>query len=66
MGKASPARIRANNKYNSKAYFRPNFCIRKEYEDAIRGRAAEKDMSVSGYIQDLIFKDLGIEKEKSE
>lgn len=66
MGKASSARIKANHKYATKAYYRPLVAIRREYEEAIRNRASEKDMSVSGYIQDLIFKDLGIEKEKSE
>ena len=57
---ASEARMRANNKYNKKTYFRPCVTIRKEYEEIVRNRAAEKNMTVGGYILSLIKKDLGI------
>ena len=57
---ASKARIRANDKYKKKAYYRPSINLRREYEDALRKRAESEGKSVSTYIQDLIKKDLGL------
>ena len=52
------AQMRAQNKWISKAYYRPSICLRREYEDDIRNRADELNMSMSEYIQTLIKKDL--------
>ena len=52
------AQNRATQKYMAKAYYRPTIYLRREYEEAIRNRAAELNMSMSEYIQTLIKKDL--------
>lgn len=59
----SDAQIRATNKWNKKAYYRPSVCLRREYEEPLRKKAAAKGESVSAYIQDLIKKDLGIKED---
>ena len=55
---ASKAQIKANNKWNKKAYYRPSICVRREHEEDIRNRAKELGMSMSEYIQTLIKTDL--------
>ena len=62
----SEARIRANHKYNTKAYYRPFIALRREYEPLIRERAKELNMTMSGYILSLIKKDLNIEEDSAE
>lgn len=52
------AQMRAQDKWRTKAYYRPSINLRREYEDAIRERAKELNMSMSTYIQSLIKKDL--------
>lgn len=54
----SEAWKKANQKYMAKAYYRPSILLRREYEDDIRNRADELNMSMSEYIQTLIKKDL--------
>lgn len=54
----NPKKIISDNRWNAKAYYRPSINLRREYEDAIRERAKELDMSMSSYIQALIKKDL--------
>ena len=58
---ASEARMRANNKWNKKAYYRPSVCLPRDFEEALRKKAAAEGKTVSTYIQDLIKADLGIE-----
>lgn len=55
---ASKAHMKATNKWMNKAYYRPSICLRREYEEDIRNRAKELNMSMSEYIQTLIKKDL--------
>ena len=57
---ASKAHIKASNKFNKKAYYRPSICLRREYEEMLREKADKKSLSVSGYILELIKKDLGV------
>lgn len=52
------AQMRAQDKWRTKAYYRPSINLRREYEAAIRERAKELDMSMSEYIQSLIKLDL--------
>jgi len=54
----SKAQIKASDKYKAKTYYRPSINLRREYEEAIRERAAELNMTMSTYIQTLIKKDL--------
>lgn len=54
------AQMRAQDKWRTKAYYRPSINLRREYEELIRNRAKELDMSMSEYIQSLIKKDLNI------
>lgn len=56
----SEKKIISDNNWNAKAYYRPSICLRREYEELIRNRAKELDMSMSEYIQSLIKKDLDI------
>lgn len=56
----SEAWVKANQKFMAKAYYRPSILLRREYEELIRNRAKELDMSMSEYIQSLIKKDLDI------
>ena len=54
----SQKKMISDAKWNAKAYYRPTVCLRREYEDAIRDRAKELNMTMSNYIQTLIKKDL--------
>lgn len=61
------AQIRATQKYDKKAYYRPTIYLSREYEMALHDKAAAKGKTVSTYIQDLIKADLGIiESEENE
>lgn len=57
---ASKAQIRANAKYNKKAYFRPAVFFKKEYEAPLRAKAESEGKTLNAYITDLIKQDLGI------
>lgn len=48
--KNSPARIRANNKYNAKAYDRVSLAVPKGQREVIRIHAAARGESVNGFI----------------
>lgn len=54
----SEAQMRANHKYQTKAYFRPCVCVRREYEEALRKKAADNNETVGGYILRLIMNDI--------
>ncbi len=54
----SAKKIISDNRWNAKAYYRPSINLRREYEDAIRERAKELNMSMSTYIQTLVKMDL--------
>ena len=58
MGKAS---TRAQNKYNAKAYDRINLLVKKGQREKIKAHAESKGMSLNGYINELIKKDMGNE-----
>lgn len=52
------ARTKANRKYNEKAYDRIALTVPKGERDKIRERAESKGLSINGYINDLIKKDM--------
>lgn len=54
MAKNSEARIRANNKYNEKAYDRINIAVPKGYKDTLQTIASKYGLSVNGYLKRLI------------
>lgn len=54
MAKNSPAKIRANNRYTSKAYDRINLTVPKGRKATIEALAAERDESVTGFINGLL------------
>ena len=56
MAKTSEARIRANKKYNLKAYRKYTFRVRKDDTEIIE--KLESVSSKNGYITDLIRKDI--------
>lgn len=60
------AQMRATKKYVAKAYYRPSIMLRREYEELLRQKAEVKGLSVSGYIVELIKKDLGITDTKKD
>lgn len=48
--KNSPARIRANNKYNAKAYDRVSLAVSKGQREAIKAHATAQGESVNSFI----------------
>lgn len=57
----SKAQQKAVKKYMGKNYYRPSIMLKREYEELLRKKAEEKGLSVSGYIIELIKKDLEVE-----
>lgn len=52
--KNSEARIKANNRYNEKAYDRINIAVTKGKKDIIQACAAKQGQSLNGYINKAI------------
>ena len=52
--KNSEARIRANNKYNDKAYDRINVAVPKGQKEAIKAHAEARGESVNGFVNRAI------------
>ena len=52
--KNSEARIRANNKYNAKAYDRINIAIPKGRKEVIQAHAALQGKSINGFVVEAI------------
>lgn len=52
--KNSEARIRANNKYNDKAYDRINVAVPKGQKDTIKAHAEGRGESVNGFVNRAI------------
>lgn len=52
------ARQKANDKYNKKAYDRFLVTVKKGEQEKIKAYAESKGMSLNGYINDLIKKDM--------
>lgn len=61
MAKNSEARIKANNRYNEKAYDRINIAVPKGYKDTLQEIAERYGLSVNGYLRRLI--DAAIDQE---
>lgn len=55
----SQSRINANRRYNEKAYDRLAVSVHKGQREQITAYAAEKGMSLNGYINKLIAEDMG-------
>ncbi|MBR1749604.1 MAG: antitoxin [Ruminococcus sp.] len=53
------AETRAKNKYNAKAYDRIALQVKKGQRDIIRKHAEAQGLSLNGYINKLIAKDMG-------
>lgn len=60
--KNSEARIRANNKYNAKAYDRINIAVPKGQKDIIQARATIQGKSVNAYVIEAISEKLEHDK----
>lgn len=54
----SKAHIKASNKFNAKAYDRVSLMLPKGQRDKIRAHAESKGLSLNGYINELIKKDM--------
>ena len=52
------ARTVANNKYNNKAYERINLVIKKGNKEKIKQAADGVNMSVNGFINDILYKNI--------
>ena len=61
--KNSEARIKANNRYNEKAYDRINIAVPKGRKDLIKAHAESHGESVNGFVNRAI--DETMEREKS-
>lgn len=57
MGKTSAA---SKNKYAAKAYDRVGLILKKGQKDVVKKHAESKGMSLNGYINYLIDKDMGV------
>lgn len=62
----SKAHSRASNKYNAKAYDRLAIQVYKGQREQIQAYAAEKGLSLNGYINRLIAEDMGDKLTKPE
>ena len=62
--KNSEARIKANNRYNEKAYDRINIAVPKGRKDLIKAHAESHGESVNGFVNRAI--DETMEREKSD
>ena len=56
----SPARIRANNKYNAKAYDRINIAVPKGKKTAIENHVKGQGETVNSFVNRLIRADMGL------
>ena len=59
--KNSDARIRANNRYNEKAYDRINIAIPKGHKATIQAAAEQEGESINGYVNKAVLNRLGFE-----
>lgn len=62
--KNSAARIKANNKYNAKAYDRIGIAVRKGKKDVIKAHAAEQGETVNAFVTRAI--DETIERDNAD
>lgn len=60
--KNSEARIKANNRYNAKAYDRINIAVPKGQKAAIQAAASEVGESVNQYTNKAILARMGLEE----
>ena len=60
--KNSEARIRANNKYNAKAYDRINIAVPKGQKDIIQAQATTQGKSVNAYVIEAISEKIARDK----
>lgn len=60
MPKNSKARIKANNRYNEKAYDRINLAVPKGRKADIESHASAGGRSINGYVCGLIQSDMGL------
>ena len=64
--KNSEARIRANNKYNDKAYDRINIAVPKGQKEAIKAHAEVRGESVNGFVNRAIAETMERDKAAPE
>ena len=60
--KNSDARIRANNRYNEKAYDRINIAIPKGQKTTIQAAAEQEGESINGYVNKAVLDRLGFDE----
>lgn len=60
--KNSAARIRANNRYNEKAYDRINIAVPKGQKAAIQAAAEQVGESINGYVNKAVQARMGLEE----
>lgn len=60
--KNSEARIRANNRYNDKAYDRINIAIPKGHKATVQRAADAEGESINGYTNKALLARLGLEE----
>jgi hypothetical protein len=58
--KNTPARIKANNRYNDKAYDRINVAIPKGQKATVERAACKAGESVNGYVNGAILQRMGL------
>lgn len=62
--KNSEARIKANNRYNAKAYDRINLAVPKGQKAAIEAHAKSRGESVNGLVNGLLRADMGLSEDE--
>lgn len=62
--KNSAARIRANNKYNAKAYDRINIAVPKGMKQAVEVHAKGRGKTLNGLLNELIRTDMGLSEDE--
>lgn len=60
--KNSDARIRANNRYNEKAYDRINIAIPKGHKATVQAAAEQEGESINGFTNKALLARLGLEE----
>lgn len=60
--KNSEARIRANNRYNDKAYDRINIAVPKGQKAVIQAAAEQEGESINGYVNGAVLRRMGLEE----
>jgi len=58
----SEARIRANNRYNDKAYDRINIAVPKGGKEAVQAAASEEGETINGFAKKALLTRMGLDE----